>query len=145
MKRNVRLTFHLILTGLIICSILSCKKHSTSTDYAPKPDPAILGLWSHYFKLNSITVKYYLRFKNSGKFDAAYSEDSLDLVTDYGSFSTNGNEIVMIDADNAPNSVCKSMKGIYTYSFQGNTMILTTVSDTCYTRSYSTPGLWTKN
>jgi hypothetical protein len=142
MKIRISITFILILA--IILSILHCKKDNTILDNNPKVDPAILGLWSHHYQFNSFLFKSFLRFKDTGKFDAVTSEDSLNLIVDYGSYSTNGNEITIIDGDNPQNVLCKNIKGTYKYYLQGNNLTFELLSDTCYGRSIAIQGLWIK-
>jgi hypothetical protein len=129
---NTKIIFLLLL---VMFSMLNCKKDNSI-------NPAILGRWGKYYYFNSVATKQILVFKDNGKFDAGSGGDPVTPYVDYGSYSTNGNEITIIDGNNPAG--CKDVKGIYIFSIQGNQLLFELKSDACSNRSQGLPGSWTK-
>ena len=135
MKNGFKKVIFFILIATIFDLTSSCKKDN------PKPDPAILGKWFKYIQFNSITLKQVIIFKDNGKYDAVSGDTP---IVDYGTYSTNGNELTIVDNDVPQNTVCKTTIGRYSYLVQETHLIINLISDTCDSRAHGFPGTWTK-
>ena len=108
--------------GLV--SFWGCDNNSTGSGNGDS-DSALIGTWISELQGNI----YYYTINADGTGTSGYMDDGVVHQMGYGTYSIDGNHILITDGDFEGR--CTSNPGIYEYTINNNNLTLSLVSDAC--------------